>query len=112
MLKLYENIRAKRLELGLSQTQLAELIGYKDKTAISRIERGLVDIPQSKLELFARALKTTPGDLMGTTETVEDQVSVLLGSLNKEGQDKVLEYITDLVASGRYSVKCSESEVV
>ena len=33
-------------------------------------------------------------------------------ALNPEGQQKVMEYVTDLVATGRYSLKCSESQVV
>lgn len=68
MLELYQNIKARRIELGLSQTQLAELTGYADKSAISKIEKGMRDIPQSKLMAFAVALKTTPSDLVGSTE--------------------------------------------
>lgn len=65
MLALYQNIKNRRLSLGLSQTELAELTGYTDKTSISKIENGLVDLPQSKIVLFAKALKTTCGELMG-----------------------------------------------
>lgn len=68
MLKLYENIRARRLELHMSQQTLAELTGYSDKSMIAKIEKGLVDIPHSKLELFAKALRTRPGELMGPTK--------------------------------------------
>lgn len=68
MLKLYENIRTRRLALHMSQQRLAELTGYADKSMIAKIEKGLVDIPHSKLELFAKALRTKPGDLMGPTE--------------------------------------------
>lgn len=35
MLELYQNIKARRIELGLSQSQLAEMTGYADKTATS-----------------------------------------------------------------------------
>lgn len=61
----YENIKRRRLELGLTQAQLAEKTGYKDKTAISRIEHGLVDIPVSKLFIIAEALDIHPRDLTG-----------------------------------------------
>ena len=68
MMKLYENIKKRRLELHMSQQQLAELTGYADKSMIAKIEKGQVDLSQSKLELFAKVLGVKPGDLLGTTE--------------------------------------------
>ena len=65
MLQLYENIRKRREELGLTQTELAHLVGYKSKSAIARIENGGIDIPASKILALANALNTTPWDLIG-----------------------------------------------
>lgn len=65
MLELYTNIRRRRKALGLTQTELAEKTGYADKSMIARIEQGSVDLPQSKIEVFAKALRTTAPDLMG-----------------------------------------------
>ncbi len=65
MLELYKNIKSRRLELNMSQSTLAEKVGYADKGMISRIENGKVDLPQSQIEKFAAALKTTPSRLMG-----------------------------------------------
>lgn len=65
MLQLYKNIKARRQELRLTQTELAKMTGYADKSAISRIEQGKVDLPQSKIIEFADALQIAPGDLMG-----------------------------------------------
>ena len=59
------NIRARRLELGLSQEELAHKMGYKSKSSINKIEIGVNDIPQSKVVQFAEALHTTPQVLMG-----------------------------------------------
>lgn len=67
-MKLYENIKLRRKELNLSQGELAKLTGYTDRTSISKIESGKVDLPQSKIRIFAEALHTTEGELMGTTE--------------------------------------------
>ena len=58
-MNLYENIKARRLELGMSQQELSELTGYSGKSMISKIENGLVDIPVSKVSEFAKALQTT-----------------------------------------------------
>lgn len=112
MLKVYENIRKRRLELGLSQQKLAEMTGYTDKSAIAHIEKGERDIAHSKLELFAKALRTTPWDLLGSTEDSETILLDLFSKLNKEGQEKVLDYVSDLVASRRYVLQYSESQVV
>lgn len=68
MLPLYDNIRRRRIERGLSQQQLADMLGYKSRTTIAKIEAGVIDIPQSKIISFAKALGTTPGTLMGWTE--------------------------------------------
>ena len=67
-MKLYENIKLRRKELSLSQGELAKLTGYTDRTSISKIEQGKVDLHQSKIRIFAEALHTTEGELMGTTE--------------------------------------------
>lgn len=62
---IYERIRARRIELGLTVEELAKKMGYKDKSSISKIENGKADIPQSKVIAFARALNTTTAYLMG-----------------------------------------------
>lgn len=65
MLELYENIKKRRLELGMTQTELAQKTSYSDKSMIAKIEKGLIDLPQSKIVAFARALEVKPGELMG-----------------------------------------------
>lgn len=65
MLALYKNIKARRLELKMSQDRLAELTGYKDRSSIAKIEKGEVDLAESKIREFAKALKITPQELMG-----------------------------------------------
>lgn len=65
MLKLYKNIRENRLALGMSQEELAHKTGYTSRSSIAKIEKGEVDLPQTKILLFAKALGTTPAVLMG-----------------------------------------------
>ena len=65
MVDLYKNIRLKREQLGMSQDDLAGLVGYTSRTSIAKIEGGKIDLPQSKVELFAHALHTTPAELLG-----------------------------------------------
>lgn len=60
-----DRIKHRRKELKLTQRELADKLGYKDHTTITRIENGKVDLVQSKIVEFARALGCTPGYLMG-----------------------------------------------
>jgi len=52
-------IRELRIAAGLSQSELAARMGYSSKTTIAKIEGGKIDIPQSKIVLFAEVLNTT-----------------------------------------------------
>lgn len=68
---IYEKIKQRRIELGLTVEELANKMGYKDKSSISKIENGKADIPTSKVIAFAKALETTTAYLLG----VEDNSS-------------------------------------
>lgn len=70
LLDLYKNIKKRRLELKLSQEELASRVGYKDRTSIAKIETGKIDLPQSKIIDFADALGVTPSYLMGLDESM------------------------------------------
>ena len=69
MSELSTRVRLRREELGLSQEQLAQRMGYRSKSSITKLEKGVNDIPQSKVEEFAAALETTPAWLMGLENT-------------------------------------------
>ena len=63
-----KNISRIRRDLGLTQEELAKMMGYKSKSTINKIELGVNDIPQSKIVQFAEVLGTTPAELMGWKE--------------------------------------------
>lgn len=65
MLKLYKNIKELRLSRKMSQQELADLVGYKDRTSIAKVEAGEVDLSQSKINAFAKALDVSPIELFG-----------------------------------------------
>lgn len=70
MLELYRNIKRIREEKGMSQDELARLVGFKSRSSINKIEMGVNDITQSKLIAIANALHVSPGELMGEDEEV------------------------------------------
>ena len=61
-------IRERRIELGLSQGELAEAVGYTGRSAIARMESGKNKVDIEKLELFAKVLQTTTAYIMGITD--------------------------------------------
>ena len=62
---LSSRIRQRREQLGLSQEELAARMGYRSKSSITKLEKGINDLPRAKLEELAAALDTTPAWLMG-----------------------------------------------
>ena len=110
MLELYRNIRKFRIEIGMTQDDLAKLTGYSDRSSIAKIERGDVDLPQSKIMLFASALKVDAGTLMGSSGTIpstlsSDESSLIddYQKLNADGRRKVREYASDLTEQKKYT---------
>lgn len=70
-MKIGERIRLRRMELGWSLQELADRMGYANKSTVARIETGKIDPPQSKVVKFAETLNTSVADLMGWNEKIE-----------------------------------------
>jgi len=64
-MEIFELIKQLRIERGLSQDELANMVGYKDRSSIAKVEAGKVDLSQSKIAAFAKALGVTPAYLHG-----------------------------------------------
>ena len=75
MQRLYENIKRLREEMGITQDELAMLAGYKNRSSITKIEKGLATVPQKSILKFAEIFNVTPGDLMGYPEGSPDNLS-------------------------------------
>ena len=114
-----DRIRQLRIEHQMTQEELGAKVGVQ-KAAIYKYENGLVvNLKRSVLEKLALVLDTTPTYLMGMEEsehnpsTLTPRQSALLSSfdqLNEEGQTKAVEYVEDLVLTGRYK-KCSAPDL-
>ena len=107
-----ERIRQLRIEHQMTHEELGARIGVQ-KAAIYKYENGLVvNLKRSILEKLAIVLDTTPTYLMGMEDSAQQanvqltpQQSTLLAAfdqLNEEGQIKAVEYVEDLVLTGRY----------
>lgn len=106
-----ERIRQLRIEHQMTQEELGAKVGVQ-KAAIYKYENGLVvNLKRSILEKLALVLDTTPTYLMGMEDAEPAQASLTkaqtalldnFNQLNEEGQTKALEYVEDLVLTGRY----------
>ena len=57
-------IKKRREELGWTQQDLADKMGYTSKSTITRIEKGYNDVSQSNIIKFADVLGVSPSYLM------------------------------------------------
>lgn len=63
-----KRVKELRKKRKMTQTELALKVGYADKTVISKIENGLINIPLYKLQDFAEALNTSGSYLIGESD--------------------------------------------
>ena len=94
-----KRIKDLRIELNMTQEELAARCGYKSRSTINKIELGINDIPQSKINAFARALNTTTSYLIGMQEqtpsptVTEDDIKVALFGGSEEVTDEMWEEV-------------------
>lgn len=65
LIEIGARIRDRRVELGISQDELATLCGFGGRSAVSLVEKGKRNITTERLQLIADALKVKPQYLMG-----------------------------------------------
>lgn len=64
-----ERIKQRRCELGMSQRDLADRMGYKNHSTIAQIENSTVDVPHSRIVQFSEVLSVSVEYLMGLDST-------------------------------------------
>ena len=105
MLQLYENIKTRRKVAKMTQEELARLTGYTDRSSIARIEKGEIDLPQSKIAQVAEALGTTPGHLMGWDAEPEDLGAMAARVLADPAKLTMLQEFDTLSAADQFMVR-------
>ena len=60
-----DRIKARRIELGLTQEELANKMGNKSRASVWTVEKNRDDLTTSRLMAYARALDCSPSYLMG-----------------------------------------------
>ena len=90
------NIRRRRYELGLSQQELADAMGYKTRSTIAKIESEENDVTEKKLRRFAQVLDTTVEALIRGYDLPET-----IGADSREGERRTVAVILAGGKSGR-----------
>lgn len=70
-----ERIKQKRIEMNMTQDELAKKVGYKSRSSINKIELSR-DLPLPKVEKVAKALDCSPSYLMGW-ENFTEQAAIV-----------------------------------
>ena len=106
-----DRIKQRRIELGLTADDLAQKIG-KSRATIYRYENGDIEnMPTPILEPLAKALDTTPADLMGWTSS-HSGIAIERKTSNSKGQyqrfslyaDKLMKLYDQLSSSNKEKV--------
>ena len=81
--KLGQRIACERKKVGMTQASVAEALGIGNE-AVSRLERGLVDTPVSRLMQFAELFGCTTQDFFLEQSTLmQDQTTEIQALLNR-----------------------------
>lgn len=94
-----KKLKARRLELGMTQDELAKKLGYRSRSTINKIELDKHDVSQTKLKKIAEVLDCPPTYFIEDVEHTEhgyDQVlkyAKMLSELPADAQDNVCQYI-------------------
>lgn len=88
-----ERIRDRRELLGLSQEELAKMIGYTSRSSINKIETGVQQLRQSKIKAIADALDTNVNYILGI-DSNSDKYKNYLDSY-MEGIKKIISEMDD-----------------
>ncbi len=97
-----EIIKKLRKDNKMSQKRLAEILGYTNKSSISKIENGDFELSHAKLAAIATIFGVTV-DFLLSGETDERPVNVLnnIKTLYDDGAVELLETYEQLNAAGR-----------
>lgn len=85
-----DRIRLRRMQLGLTQEELAKRLGYKDRSAVCRVESAGDSLSNKRVMKIADALNTSAAWLYGWDDDVPPEMRVD-GDPYTEEERKIIE---------------------
>lgn len=76
-----ERIKQRRIELGLSQEELAKRLGNKSRASVCTVEKDKEDMTTDRVRKYAEALECTPAYLMGWED---DGIPTVIKNVSKD----------------------------
>lgn len=98
-MKINEKIKNRRIELGMSQDELAKRVGYKNRSSINMIESGQTELRQSKILKIAEALSVSPSELMGFNDNTITPARLKALGFNEEKANKLTQKDFELIST-------------
>jgi repressor LexA len=94
-----ERIAQYRQEKGLSQEELAHLLGYKSRSTINKIETSQRDVPRKMIAQLSIVLNVNPLDILGENEkspSLTDKREALSNMLENMTENEINELYNKL----------------
>lgn len=101
-----DRIKERRLDLGMTQEELADKVGFKARASVSRLEGGDRNIPLSKLKKLAEVLETTVGYLMG----MEDNMGTTTTNTGNHNTTNTNNYYSDCGSSTKETIEPTDKD--
>lgn len=100
MVEFGRKVRYYRESIGMNQEELAMKLGYKDKSSITKVEKGVARVPAFKVMHFANALGVDVTDLITIEEnpTAEEQLKVIKSNTIGNDSGEKLQHIMLILA--------------
>ena len=94
-------IKIRREELGMTQDELAQRLGYKSRSSVNKIELNQRNLPQAQIKAIANILDTTPSYIMGwdeeeNIEQIQTELEIV-EMISKHYGNQVIQILDDLL---------------
>ena len=98
-----QRIRKRRLELGLSQEELAWRLGNKSRASVCTVEKDKEDLTTTRISQYAEALETTPAYIMGWEDEQGHPIESIQERLKKYNETDIIKALDILDALDKTS---------
>lgn len=88
-----ERIKERRIELGMTQEELATKLGYKSRSSVNKVELA-EDLTLKTVRMYAKALNVDPAYIMGFDSLIEKRKGKDV--LRQEMEERMLYYMSKL----------------